>query len=631
MRATFLRLMMAVALAGLAAGAAATWGQEAREEWPGEAGVRRRIAALRAEIAHHDRLFFQAAAPEISDFAYDQLKSELLELEQTFPGVARELPDPSPLGDDRTGLFPTWKHRVPMLSLDKTYRETELRAFVARLARQLGPSEPDFVVEPKIDGVAISAIYEKGRLVRAVTRGNGREGDDITAHARRIRSLPGNLRRAAPDGTPNPIPEMVEVRGEIHVTFTEFNRINRDREAADEAPFAHPRNFVAGAIRRLDAMAPDEPGLDVVFFGWGAWEPASASPVTQHEFHAQVRAWGLPGLAKFRRARGADAVWAEVQACGRFRDELGFPVDGAVVKLDEVAARRRIGETDRAPRWAMAYKFGPERGETRLQGITVQVGRTGLLTPVAELAPVELAGSIVTRATLYNRRAVERLDLRVGDLVVVEKAGGIIPVITGVDQSGRPAESRRYEFPSSCPACGTAVAQLGGEAAVRCPNAACPAQVRRRLLHFASRDCADIDGLGPATIEALVARGVVTTVADLYRLRPEDLAAAGRGGGAAADRVAAAIERSKHADLWRIIHGLSIPHVGAAAARNLSRRFGSLDALAAAGREDLEAAAGSAAADSIVVFFREARNRAMVAALAGAGVGPAAPAKPGPP
>ncbi len=593
---------------------------------PGAAAeARQRIENLRAEIARHDRLYFAEAAPEISDYAYDQLVRELARLEAAFPDGR---PGAS-IGDDRTGLFPTWRHRRPMQSLEKTYDEGELRSFLRVLARRLGAEELMWTVEPKVDGLAVSAIYERGRLVRIVTRGDGREGDDISRHIGGIRSLPRGLRRTMPDGRPNPIPDLIELRGEIYVSWAEFDRVNRERRRADEAPFAHPRNLAAGTVRLLDESTVETRNLDVVFYGWGAWEPEPMRAATQQAFHEQVRAWGLPGLADYRAVRGADEVWAAVRDLQLRRAGLPFPVDGVVVKLDAVSRRAAVGESDHAPRWAMAFKFAPARVATRLRAITVQVGRTGLLTPVAELAPVHLAGGIVSRATLHNGPAVARRDLRVGDLVYVERAGGVIPEITGVELAQRPAESRPYEFPTSCPVCGTAVVRLEGEAATRCPNATCPAQVRQRLRHFTSRACLDIGGLGPATIDRLVGCGVVATVADLYRLDRRRLVAVGGLSAEAADTVLAAVERSKRAELSRFIHGLGIPTVGAVAARELARRFGSLDALAAASPEDFAAGSGrrgdgvsNRIAQAVIAHFRLPRNRSVVGELLAWGVRP---------
>ena len=623
-----IRALLGAVLLAWSAGLA---GEAPREAGPGApAAPRRRIEELRAEIARHDRLYFEQAEPEISDFAYDQLKRELADLEKAGPEAGLDAAPGGTMGDDRSGRFPVWRHQVPMRSLDKTYEESALRAFLAAMARKFGRADLAYVVEPKVDGVAVSAIYDHGRLVRAVTRGNGREGDDITANARTIRSLPPALRPAAPDGAPNPVPDLIELRGEIYVTYPEFARLNRERAAADEPLFAEPRNLAAGTIRLLDAREVAERNLDVVFYAWGAWAPAATAPATQHGFHELVRAWGLPALEECRTADTADGVWAAVQTIGRRRRQLAFPTDGAVVKLDSVPLRREVGESEQAPRWALAFKFAPDRAETRLRAITVQVGRTGLLTPVAELAPVQLAGGTVTRATLHNRQVIARLDLRIGDLVWVERAGEIIPAVTGPDLAQRPAGSRPYLFPTVCPACGTTLVQLEGEAAVRCPNAACPAQVRQRLRHFASKACVDIDGLGPATIDALVASGRVGTVADLYRLRREDLVAAGGVRGRSADRVLAALERSKQAELWRFIFGLGIPHVGAAAAKDLAARFGSLEALAAARPGELGAALpagarpGETASRAVDAFFRLPQNRAVVAQLSAAGVKAAA-------
>lgn len=598
------------------------------------AEARRRIEALRAEIAHHDVLYFQQAAPEISDFGYDQLKRELAGLEAAFPEANRSPVDTSGIGDDRSGLFPVCRHRVRMLSLEKSYSEADLRAFLARVARRVGCADPVFVIEPKFDGLAISVTYERGRLVRAVSRGNGTEGDDLTANVLAIRSLPHELRRIAPDGLANPMPQLVEVRGEVFLTFAEFKRINREREAADEPVFANPRNLAAGTARLLDPREVAERGLSVVFYGWGGCEPALMLPATQHGFLEQVRAWGLPGVADYQTVRGADKVCAVVEAFRRTRDKLPYPVDGAVVKLDSVPLRLDLGETDRAPRWALACKYAPESAEARVNAITIQVGRTGLLTPVAELTPVVLAGSRVTRATLHNRDVIARYDIRVGDFVRLEKVGEIIPAVSGVDFAKRPADSRPYVFPATCPACSAAVVQLEGEVMVRCPNPACPAQMRQRVRHFASKSCVKIDGLGPATIQALVESGRVKTIADLYRLRREDLVTPDRNRGASADQLLAAIEWSKRAELWRFIYGLSIPHVGAMTARDLARQFGRLDSLAAARRGDFLAGAsgagprlGEATIRAVLTHFSLPQNRAVVAELVALGVRPVAIAR----
>ena len=600
----------------------------ARALAPEEARVR--LKALRAEISHHNERYFRQAAPEITDAAYDELKREQARLEEAFPAFADGAAADAVGSDDRTGRFPTSHHRERMLSLDKAYSEGELRAFHARLVRQVGAGHATCVVEPKYDGVAISATYEKGELVRAVTRGDGEVGDEVTANVRAIPNLPHRLRAVTAEGSANAIPDLIELRGEIYLPLAEFARINREREAAGEAPYAHPRNVAAGALKQLDPDDVAERRLAVVFYGWGACEPARTQPVSQQEFHRRVQQWGLPGVEKFWLARDAGEMWTAVQAFQRDRAKVGFPVDGAVVKLDPVAGRRELGATAHGPRWAMAYKYAPERVETRLRAITLQVGRSGVITPVAVFEPVKLGGATVTRASLYNREEIARRDVRVGDMVYVEKSGEVIPTLTGVDRARRSAGSQPFVFPTVCSDCRTPLVQMENAAAVRCPNYDCPAQLRRRLEHFASDAGVDIAGLGPATLEALVAHGVVKGIPDLYRLRREDLAAVFPGGSREkfTQRLLAAIARSLRAELWRFIHGLGIPQVGRVAAMDLARRFGGLEALRQAGVSgdfagkggDGEVSAGVRGA--LTAYFAEPRNRAVITELIALGVRP---------
>lgn len=604
---------------------------EVRRLSPAEAGER--IDALRTEIAYHDELYFKQSAPVISDFAYDQLKRELAALEQAFPQAVREGAAPAGVGDDRSGQFPLWRHRVRMLSLNKVYAEAGLRAFDTRLRRQLGRGDLEYVVEPKFDGLAISVTYEKGRLVRAVTRGNGAEGDDVTANVLTIRTLPRALGVAPPNSPPAPVPAVVELRGEIFISYPEFARINRERESAGEAPFAHPRNLAAGTLKQLDAAEVARRRLEIVFYGCGACEPAEARPVSQRALLEQLRAWGLPTVEGPRIVRGPDAMWQAVRALGRERGNFRFPTDGAVVKLNPVALQDQLGATSQAPLWAIAYKFAPERVETQVRAITLQVGRTGVLTPVAELAPVHLGGATVARASLYNRDEIARRDIRVGDFVYVEKAGEIIPAVSGVNRTRRTPEVVPYAFPVVCPSCQSQLIRRDGDAAVRCPNDQCPAQVRRRVEHFASAACVDLPGFGPAMVDRLVARGWVKNVADLYRLRREDLLSLGGHSGKSLDRLLAAVEKSKHAGLGRFIHGLGIPQVGEVTARELARRFGGLEALARARREDLlakESPASSRLGDetiqAVLTYFAQPAHRILVEDLLAQGVRPEPPA-----
>ena len=594
------------------------------------AEAKQRIAELRAQVARHDELYYRQARPEITDFEYDALKRELADLEAQHPQYRNAHSPTQRVGDDRLEGFAAYRHRQPMQSLDNTYSEAELRAFHQRLVKLFGREDLSYVIEPKIDGIAVSVTYEAGRLVRAVTRGDGVEGDDITANAKTIRTLPRELKapsRKEADAGAARVPDFIEIRGEIYMTLAEFERINREREEAGDALFANPRNLTAGTIKQLDSREVARRRLEIVLYGFGFCEPALTG--TQSGFHGWVHAWGLPTVEKYWTARGIDETWRAVQELDQLRHRFAYGTDGAVVKLDELAQQREAGSTAKAPRWAIAYKFAAERAETRLNAITVQVGRTGVLTPVAELEPVALAGTTVARATLHNRDEIARKDIRVGDWVCVEKAGEVIPAVVGVNQDRRPQDSAPYVFPERCPVCGTPVVQLEGEVATRCPNPDCPAQVRRRAQHFASKACVDIEGLGEAMVDTLVEKGWVKSIADLYRLRRDDLLTLGKSVEKSTDNLLAAIEASKHAELWRFVHGLGIAHVGATAAKDLAARFGSLEALAEARRDDLLAVAGigETMADAIIAHFNEPRNRALVSRLLTLGVAPVAPAR----
>ena len=580
------------------------------------ATARQRIADLRAEIAHHDALYFQKAAPEISDAAYDALKRELRVLENAFPTEAASVATTPALTDDHTDGFAKVAHGKPMLSLEKAYTEAELHAFCTKVTTTLG-QPTNFVVEPKIDGLSVSATYEHGKFVRASTRGNGREGDDITANARALRSLPPELRSTNPDGTHNVIPDVIELRGEIFLSLAEFTRLNRERFADGEPQLAHPRNVAAGTIKSKDSTETAERRLDVVFYGWGTCEPASATPTTQQAFHVQAKAWGLPVLETYQIVHNADEAWTAVQTLGQKRAKLIAPTDGAVIKLDDVAARAQFGESDQAPRWAIAYKYAPERAVTQLRGITIQIGRTGLLTPVAELAPVALAGSTIARASLHNREQIARLDLHIGDFVFVEKAGEIIPEITGVDPARRPPQTEPYAFPTKCPECGSPIIAEEDVTDVRCSNSTnCPAQLRQRLAHFAGKSCVDIKGLGDATIADLIASGQVHNPADLYALKLETLTTIPGFAQKSATQLLAEINHSRHADLWRFINGLSIPRVGPATAKLLAKRFASLESLTAAQPADFPADLGKATTEALAAYLTVPDNRTLILALA---------------
>jgi DNA ligase (NAD+) len=591
-----------------------------------------RIVEWRAQVARHDELYYRKAESEITDRDYDRLKQELADLEAEYPLFALAVSPTQKVGDDRSEGFQSYVHRERMMSLDNTYSDDEMREFHARLGRELERDEYSLLVEPKIDGLAVSVTYENGKLVRAVTRGNGVEGDDITANVRTIRSLPTELKS---DGGA-PIPEVIEIRGEIYLTTEEFQRINAEREEAGLPLYANPRNLAAGTIKQLDSSVVAQRKLDVVLYGRGFTKPLTALPTSQQQFSAWVKAWGLPTVERQWVAHSAEEVITAIKELDGVRESFVYATDGAVVKLDDIALQRRLGSTSKAPRWAMAYKFEAERVETRLNAISIQVGRTGVLTPVAELEPVQLAGSTVARATLHNRDEIARKDIRVGDYVAVEKAGEIIPAVIAVNLAKRTPECVAYVFPEKCPECATAAVQIEGEVAVRCPNKECPVQVRRRVQHFASRACLDIEGLGEAMVDQLVARGWVRRLPDLYHLQREDLMTLGKSVEKSSDKLLAAIEVSKTAELWRFLHGLGIPHVGVASAKDLARVFGSLPALANAQMEDyirvkesVISGIGGTMATAIMGFFAAEYNRSMVGDLIAAGVAPSTPTSAG--
>lgn len=576
--------------------------------------VRLRVDFLHSAISRADELYFKQAEPEISDAAYDDLKRELQAIEQQYP----ELKDASGrtkfTGDDRTGRFPVVRHRERMLSLRKSYTRADLEAFETRATKELGTARPNFVIEPKFDGVAISLVYEKGVLVRAVTRGNGDEGEGVTNNVKAIASLPQLLKNERQNGS-FPLPDFVELRGEIYVRHSVFERVNREQDEAGERRFANPRNLAAGTLQQIDSEIVAERNLQLVIYGIGACEPDATRPRSQMGLHAAIKAWGLPGVSAPRQATMPDEIWGAVQAIEKERASYAFPIDGAVVKVDDAKQQRLLGVSPDAPNWAIAFKFRPPRATTKLRAITIQVGRTGVLTPVAELDPVTLSGTRVTRATLHNRAEISRLDLRIGDFVVIEKAGEIVPNIVGVDPTQRGAALVPFDFPDTCPSCHEPVDFDSSEIVARCANARCPAQMRARLAYFAGSAGVQIRGLGAAAIDRLVETGAVRNAADFYRLTPEQLKSAGLRSSASVVR---SIERSRSAETWRVINGLGIPHVGSRTAKALAAKFGSLERFMLAMTQD-EATntpgISTAATESLRDYFSHEENRRIVAAL----------------
>jgi DNA ligase (NAD+) len=561
------------------------------------AQARKLIAERRAQVAHHDELYYRQAKPEISDFEYDLLKRELAELEARFPAEAAALAGASPtarVGDDRAEGFARVKHRQAMTTLDNTYDEAELREFHARLAKLFGRDDLAYSVEPKIDGASISLTYELGRLVRAVTRGDGEEGDDVTANVRTIANLPHELRPPA-DLTQSPVPDLVEIRGEIFLRYEEFARINQEQAEAGLEPYTNPRNLAAGTLKLLDAAVVRARRLEIVLYGLGACAPEELVD-SQAAWHGALAQWGLPTLEHRRSVRGIEEVVAAIRELDARRGQLPYATDGAVVKLEDFALQRRAGYRGEgqsarklSPRWACAYKFAPERAETRLRDITIQVGRTGVLTPVAELEPVQLAGTTVSRATLHNRDEIARKDIRIGDFVTVEKAGEIIPAVIGVTLARRAPECVPYVFPDRCPVCSTPAVQIDGEVAVRCPNPDCPAQLTGRLDYVAGRTVLDLEGLGGVVADALVRSGAVREVFDLFGLDAAKLGELNLGTAEAprvlgvknATKIVEAIARARTLPLDRWLLALQIRDVGGATAQDIAAVHGTLERVAA--------------------------------------------------
>jgi DNA ligase (NAD+) len=573
---------------------------------------------LAAEIRRHDHAYYVEARPVISDREYDRLYRELLELERAFPDLVTPDSPSQRVGGQPLSEFRPAPHLAPMMSLDNTYSEGEVRAFVDRVQKLLPDERLDWVVEPKIDGVAINLRYELGLLALGATRGDGATGDDITANLRTIRSLPLRLPAS------HDLPRRMEVRGEVFMTKEGFAKLNAERAEAGEDLFANPRNATAGSLKQLDPRLVARRRLDLVLYATGRLE-GGRPPQTQVELLAWLKALGFRTPERTWHCRGVEELLAAIAELDHARERFAYETDGAVIKLNSLALREQVGATAKAPRWGIAFKYAPEQAETTLRAITVQVGRTGALTPVAELEPVLLAGTTVKRATLHNEDQIRRLDARVGDRVVIQKAGEIIPEVVRVLPGKRTGAEQSFRFPRECPECGSKVSRgaAEGEAAVwRCLNPDCPAQVRGRLEHWCSRGAMDIEGGGEALVEQLVRAGLVRDVADLYKLGVGEVAALERMGEKSARNFIEAIEASKARDLWRVLVGLGILHVGTGVARSLARRFASLDELREARLEELVETedVGEVIAHSLQQWFTDAQNRRLLERLRQAGL-----------
>ena len=530
--------------------------------------AKQRALELTREIDRHSSLYYERAAPEITDQEFDALLRELRDIEEKHPGLISPDSPTQKVGGTVLAAFEQVRHLVPMQSLDNTYSEGELGDFVRRIQKLLPGETIPLTIEPKVDGVAIALLYENGRLVRAATRGDGTAGDDVTENLKTIRAIPRQL----PDGAP----ARMEIRGEIYLPKKLFAKINEERDEQGLPAFANPRNTAAGSLKQLDSRLVARRGLEAIFYGYGAFE--GTLPRTQSEFIELLRGFGLPVPGKLWQAQTTDEALAAIRELGIIRHDFPYETDGAVLKVDILAQRERLGATAKAPRWAIAYKYEPEQAETKLRDITVQVGRTGVLTPVAELDPVFVSGSTVARATLHNEEEIVRKDIRIGDTVVIEKAGEVIPAVVKVRTDLRRGDEVVFQMPAHCPACGDPVVREEGFVAVRCGNLHCPAQLSRLLDHFAMRGALDIEGLGDKVALKLVEKKMVRTPLDLFDLQLADLAPLNLGtedephtfGEKNAQKLLNALERSKTLPLWRWIHAIAIPDVGAVTARDLA-------------------------------------------------------------
>lgn len=573
--------------------------------------MEQRILELRRKLNRYNYKYYVENSPEISDFEFDSLMRELQELEAAHP----ELDDPnSPtrrVGSDRTGEFQQAGHRYPMLSLTNTYSVGEVRDFYERVGREAG--QTDFVCELKFDGTAISLTYENGRLTRAVTRGDGVTGDDVTDNVRTIRSVPLELHEGD-------WPPMFEIRGEIFMPHASFERLNAEREEAGEQTFANPRNAAAGTLKQQSSAVVARRGLDSFLYAM----VGEGLPFATHWDNLQkAREWGFKVSDGMRLCSSFEEIEAYIAETDKLRRTLPYDTDGVVIKVNEYAVQRQLGATAKAPRWAVAYKFKAEQALTRLLSVDFQVGRTGAVTPVANLDPVQLAGTTVKRASLHNAEQIAQLDVRVGDMVYVEKGGEIIPKITGVDLAQRPEGIAEFVFIDKCPVCDTPLVKYEGEARHFCPNQNhCPPQITGRIVHFISRRAMEIDGLGEETVALLYEQGLATNVADLYDLRAEQLAVLPRLGEKSADNIIRSIARSREVPFHRVLYALGIRFVGETTAKNLAAHFGSMDAIAAATAEELSQAeeVGGKIAQSIIEYFADNANLQILTRLKAAGL-----------
>jgi DNA ligase (NAD+) len=579
------------------------------------------IEQLRAEIRVHDRRYYVDAAPVISDLEYDRLNQRLKDLEAAYPHlVTADSPTQRVGGEPVEGLMPV-RHRVPMMSMDNTYSLEELRKYGERTGRLLPGEEIAWTVELKIDGVAVALTYENGRFVQGASRGDGQTGDDVTHNLRTVHGVPLRL-----EG--DNVPPVIEFRGEVYMTNTDLADINARRQAAGLKLYANTRNTAAGAIRLLDPRIAAQ--LRLRFFCHGVGYAEGLSAATYREFLALAAGWGVPGTPLVAHFDNFDSAVDHCESLIGRLHEFDFEVDGLVLKVDRFDQRERLGATSKAPRWLVAYKFEKYEATTRVNNIFVTVGKSGTLTPTAELEPVQIAGTTVSRVSLHNAEEIARKDVRIGDMVVVEKAGKIIPHVVRVEKHLRPGEAREFAYPAECPACGTTLEKDEGGVYIRCPNLACPAQIGERLLYFASRSAMDIEGLGEKLVDQLVSGGLVQDFADLYALTVEQLTQLERMGQKSAEKLVANIEASKSRGLARLLNALSMRHVGARVAATLASHFGTVDELLASSEQTLSEVedVGPVIAASVYHFLHGEHGQRAIRRLREAGVDMTAPKKP---
>lgn len=573
--------------------------------------MNQRISELRQLLEYHNHKYYVENAPEIDDFTFDSLMRELQDLEDAHPEYADPDSPTKRVGSDLTREFQSVEHIHPMLSLSNTYSREELGEFFDRVEREMGPVE--YVAELKFDGTAISLIYQNGRLLRAVTRGDGVRGDDVTANVRTIGSVPLRLRGEG-------YPDFFEIRGEVLMPYASFEGLNAERAAADEQPFANPRNAAAGSLKQQNPAVTASRGLDCYLY----FLVGDRLPHTTHKQSLDaVRSWGFKVSELTTVCHTRDEVFDYIDRVDELRRSLPFATDGVVIKVNDYARQQELGFTSKSPRWAVAYKFKAEQAETSLLSVDFQVGRTGAVTPVANLEPVQLAGTVVKRATLHNADQIAALDLRIGDMVYVEKGGEIIPKITGVNLEQRSADAQPLEFITHCPECGAELVRPESEARHFCPNSRqCPPQIVGRIVHFVSRKAMNIESLGDETIALLHSAELISDVADLYTLTAEQIARLPRLGDKSAANIISSIAESTKVSFERVLYALGIRYVGEATAKSLAKHFGNIDALMAATPEELAETedVGERIAQSIVDYFADAENRQRIEQLRTAGV-----------